>query len=484
MSQLDKVRKYIKENNMIEKNDSVIVGLSGGADSVCLLDILTSLREELGLDITAVHVHHGIRGEEADRDLQFAKEKCEERNVKWIAVYHNIPLYAEKNGLSEEEAGRIIRYQEFERIREEMEGMYCKGENSKINTVKIAVAHNMNDSVETILHNLCRGSSLAGMAGIRPVNHHIIRPILCLTREEIERYLGARGIEYIQDSTNLSDEYTRNRIRNRLIPYLNTQINAQAARHIAETAGDISEAEAYINHQAKQMYKKVFSRHNNCIYADREKFNALDDIMKKRTVRMAIGSLAGKLKDITRKHIEDVISLSAKQSNKYIMLPYNITVKNEYNRMIFSNRVTVTRHEQEVAITASGIYQFGKYTFEVELMDVQNDKENVNFLEKYLKNEQKMYTKCFDYDKIINVALLRNRKSGDYLTVNNTGGTKKLKSYLIDEKIPAGERDNIPCLADGSHIMWVCGHRISEYYKITGSTTKIIKITVKNKDNI
>lgn len=501
MSALEKVRIFIKENNMIEKNDSVIVGLSGGADSVCLIDILYRLKDEIGFDITAVHVNHGIRGEEAKRDMEFAAKICGERGIKCICINCDIPEYAKENRLSEEEAGRIKRYEIFEKVRCEIEAEKQKGTG-----VKIAIAHHSNDSVETFLHNLCRGSSLAGIMGIKAVNGSIIRPILCLFRDEIEHYLSQNKISYINDSTNFSLDYTRNKIRNKIIPYLNENINSRSAVHIMETAKDISEAENYINHQAEKIFKEIFVEKDSYLYADKKEILQLENMMQKRIVRLAVIQIAGRQKDITRRHIEDVIELCKKQSGRYIMLPYHVTAQNEGNYLILKKEIDNTskkrsekengvikkcseedsagkdagkENENEIDISLAGEYIFGKYQIKTELIDVEREKMNISILKKYIKNSEKIYTKWFDCDKICNTVLLRTRKTGDFITVNSSGGTKKIKSYFIDEKIPASERNSILCVADGQHIMWIYGHRISEYYKVSGETKKIIKITIR-----
>lgn len=471
MTEFDKVKKYIEENNMIKRKDSVIVGLSGGADSVCLLKILTILRETYELDITAVHVHHGIRGEEADRDMKFAEKYCGDCGVKIKVFYYDVPKYAKENGMSEEEAGRKIRYEAFESIR--------------AHGGKIAVAHNLNDSVETFVHNLCRGSGLTGLSGIKPVQGHVIRPILCLERREIENYLNTNQIPYIEDSTNFYEEYTRNKIRLNVLPYLTEHINKESIIHINNVSRELSEAERYLNEQAENLYNQMFYEYNNCIYADKYRLEKTDEYMRSRIIRLAIYHLIGQMKDITRKHIEDIGLLLKKQSGRCVVLPYGITVHTEQNHLIIERQrageIEDTAQEA-VTIFEQGTYEFGDYFFETQLIDVEKENVNPEDLEKYLKKNQKLCTKCFNYDKIVSNVQIRNRRAGDYLTINRDGGKKKLKSYMIDEKIPAHMRDKIPVIADGSHIMWVYGGRMSEGYKVTAGTKRILKITGKEKE--
>lgn len=482
MAELRKVKKYIEENRIMKKRDSVIVGLSGGADSVCLLDMMAKLGTEYELDITAVHIHHGIRGREADRDLAFAEKICRERDIKIRVFFYDVPKYAKEKGMSEEEAGRKLRYDAFESLRRQ-EG-------------KIAVAHNLNDSVETFLHNLCRGSGIKGLSGIKPVNGHIIRPLLCLSRKEIENYLDRNQIKYITDSTNFNDAYTRNKIRLNVLPYLVDNINAESIAHINSAAQELGEAECYLHEQAAVLYNQVFSEHNNCVYADKNMLREMNDYMQKRTIRLAICHLSGKLKDITRQHITDVTMLLRRQSGRYIMLPYGIMVRAEQEYLVFEQlrneyvhrkkenlqKLQNSESEQEiVSVPGQGTYEFGDYIFEVEVIDVENGGIILKDLENNLKKNQKLYTKWFNYDRIDANVQLRHRQPGDYITINSDGGKKKLKSYMINEKIPSGMRDKLPVIADGSHVMWIFGYRMSEWYKVTADTKRILKITGKDK---
>ena len=506
MKEYDKVKQWMEQYHMVEKNDSVIVGVSGGADSVCLLDMLDRMKKEKDdfcKELVVVHVNHGIRGEEALRDEQFVSEMCRIRGIRLIVRRFAVPAYAKEHGLSQEEAGRILRYLAFDGVAEELR--------LKTGTEgKIAVAHNAKDSVETWLHNLCRGAGLSGLTGIHPVNGSIIRPVLCLSREEIESYLADRKLSYVDDSTNGSEQYLRNRIRHLLMPYLTEQINAGAVRHIGQTAQDIAQAEAYIEKQASLLYEQLFVEEQDCVWVDRQAFAALEELMKRRLVRRAVAKTAGKLKDIQRRHIEDVLLLAQNRTGSRLMLPYGVNVRIEYDKMIVSrerNRLQDIEKEsaqeavplekesaqeavplekesaqEAVPLEKEGVYQWGHLLFRITLRQFGSREEIVEFLENYLKNPQKMYTKCFDYDRISNVALLRTRKTGDYLVINGQGDRKKLKSYWIDEKVPAADRDRIPCVADGSHIMWIYGYRVSEYYKVTENTRRVMIVSAEKQE--
>ena len=479
MNELIKVRKYMEQFNMAEKGESVIVGISGGADSVCLYKILLELKKYFDIDIIAVHIHHGIRGDEADRDMNFVENMCKNDGVKFKCYKYNVPEYAKANGLSEEEAGRTLRYKAFDEVAKELI--------SNGRSVKIAVAHNRNDSAETFIHNLCRGSGLKGLAGIPYKNGSIIRPVLCLTREEIERYLSEHNIAHIDDSTNFTEDYTRNKIRHRVLPYLNENINDNSISHICQAADELREIEDYLSEITNYAYENIVSEHNNCIYINRKALADEKEIIQKRVVRVCIEKAAGKLKDITRKHIEDVIDLCDRQTGRYIMLPYGIIARVQYENIILEREnINKIRDEKNIEkdIRKDGVYTLGDEEFDVRIIDVEKEKINIKFLINQLKNYQNLYTKCFDYDKIQFTVQLRYRESEDYLVINAKGQRKKLKSFFVDNKIPAEKRGMIPVFADGSHIIWIVGHRISEEYKVTEDTRHLLIISrLERKEN-
>ena len=218
-----RVKAYVEKYHMLERGDKVIVGVSGGADSVCLLFMLLELQKEKEITIIAVHVHHGIRGRAADADEDYVRKICREQNVELYVWHEDVKYYAMEYKMTLEEAGRNVRRKVFEDVM------------AKCGGTRIALAHHQNDNAETLLWNLCRGCGLRGMGGIAPVDGVYIRPLLCLRREETEVYLKNQGISYCIDETNLEDTYTRNRLRGHVIPYLEEEINTQSVQHISKT---------------------------------------------------------------------------------------------------------------------------------------------------------------------------------------------------------------------------------------------------------
>ena len=242
---LETIREFIREHDMLVPGDRVIIGLSGGADSVSLLMILSELKKELNIELFAVHVHHGLRGKEADRDSAYAQELSENLGVPFVCVHANVAEYARVNGVSEEEAGRHLRY----RILEEQRLFR--------HAAKIAVAHHADDQVETVLYNLFRGSGLKGLGGMRPVRDAVIRPLLSVTRKEILAYLEEKEISYCEDSTNSGTDYIRNRLRHEIIPAVRERINEGAPSNILQAAKTAAAADACFERTARRILESV-----------------------------------------------------------------------------------------------------------------------------------------------------------------------------------------------------------------------------------
>lgn len=465
-----KVLDYAVEKNMLSHGDKVVVGVSGGADSVCLLTWLSAVRGIVGLDIIGVHVHHGIRGEEADRDMQFTRELCDKLGVELIVRKYDVPSYARENRLSEEEAGRKLRYEAFREVLSERQFN------------RIAVAHHSEDSAETILFNMIRGSRAAGLSGILPVNGAVIRPLMCLTRAEIEQYLNECGTGWCNDSTNASEEYSRNRIRETIIPAMQ-MINSRAIEHILDTGEFIGELYDYLAKNVEELYTGAVQVKEDCVVISTEILKAACRLERLEVVKKAIYELAGSLKDITAVHIEAAEALIHKQSGRRLDLPCNIVVSREYSIMRMQYRKAAETEEIfekiDIDITKAGKYElpYGEGVLCVQPVS----EENAVFEEKSFNFDENICTKFMDCDKIEDILTVRTRRNGDYLLVNHGQFRKKLKEYFIDNKIPAGERDKKLLLADGSHVLWVLGYRMSDGGKLSADTTKYVEFKwIKN----
>lgn len=494
----NKVKAYIERYKMLAPGDTVVLGVSGGADSVCLLLMLHELAREMPLNLLVVHVNHGIRAEGV-QDAAYVNKLCTERNLPFFLVEKNVKEYARREKLSEEEAGRKVRYEAFERILKE----YCQsgkenqytGEEAvcgrtaddriaggRIAGGRIAVAHNAGDRVETMLFHLFRGTGLAGASGIKPVRGNIIRPLLCLSREEIEEYLYKKEISFCIDRTNLEDTYTRNRIRNHIIPFAEREICRGASAHMWETADMILETEEYVRKQAEKALMECRIKRDEKNSAEKSivlstgMLAAKEPLILKSVLLLSLEELADGRKDITSSHIEALQGLLTKSGSKRISLPNGMTAVKEYGHLVINvsneaeDSCADTIINQAIAIQVPGnVYIEGLGEVEFSLLPY----------EKSQIIPEKSYTKWFDYDRITRSLIFRTRETGDFLTINEQLSRKTLKNYMIEEKIPKNQREKIYVLAEDSHILWVPGYRISQYYKITENTKNILQVQVR-----
>lgn len=447
---LRRTAAYMKQQQINLNGEKVIIGLSGGMDSVCLFHIL----KDLGVSLEAVHVNHQIRGEEAKRDEQFVKNLCARYNIPFHGYRYDVPKISREKHLSEEEAGRMVRKEAFARVMKEQGAGY------------VALAHHGNDRAETFLFHLSRGTGVKGLGSMKPVQGTIIRPLLWAERKEIEQYVQEKGYEFVEDATNSQTEYTRNKIRHEIIPALE-EINPRCIPHICGAAEKLSAVSAYIDREAEKLCRLSAVMYGQEVQILKLAFEQGDEVLRIPVLQKCVEYLSGSLVNITEEHLEKLGALFAMQTGKEIHLPYGITAVRTYEgiRMFFREEKGQT---EPVEITGEGTYDFDGVTFRVS---VEAWDESKIFP---IKN----YTKCFDYDKIKDKVFLRTRESGDYLEINKNHGKKSLQDYLVNEKVPKEERDQVVLLACGNHILWVVGKRISEYYKVTKETKKVLKVQV------
>ena len=485
---IEKVRSYCEQFHMLEKGDRVVAGVSGGADSVALLLVLCALQADYELSLQVVHVHHGIRAE-ADQDAAFVENLCKTRGIPFTLVEKNVPKLAKLWKISQEEAGRLVRYEALEQISAD----------------KIAVAHHQGDQAETVLHNLFRGTGLTGLGGMQPVNGRIIRPLLCADRPQIERFLREQGVTYVTDQTNLADDYTRNRIRHHILEYATREINAQAVPHVAQAADLVREAQEFLKRQTEQALESCQilpeGRQQNdvaeTISLRVESFRGIDSFLQKQVLLEILYHLTEARRDITAVHIGQLVALFAPQMDglgeRQLHLPHGLRAVRQYDRVIFSledgkipkpgEKVTEMMQSSGEGRTAAvtitppaKIFLPDGKILEFQLLDTSAEEwKNGAFWERIPK---KPCTKWFDYDKIKHPVQLRTRETGDYLVIHSGGGRKSLQDYMIDEKIPKSIRNETLLLADGDCVMWVIGHRTGENYKVTMYTKRILAVNL------
>ena len=465
MSTVKTTAKTIQIYRMISPGDSVVIGLSGGADSVALLHLLRALQDEMGIrQIFAAHINHGLR-ETAINDENFVIDLCNKRNLP-IKVYHaKVADFAKKESLTIEEAGRKLRYLHMK----EACTFFCTPD------AKIATGHHQNDNAETVIMNLARGTGLRGLCGIPPVNGQIIRPLLDISRKEIEEYLHINGFSYVTDASNFSHDYTRNRIRHSVLPAMENAVNPQTVQTIAKNTAWLREEDSYLESLATEAFLEC--KESGCDHVSNptchmyvalnvQKLISLPLAISRRVIRIALHKCnngSANQADYTSIHIQSLLNLAAMKSGKEIHLPGLIAYK-EYSQIIIAPHAVQVKPMSYPLLIPSKTY-IPELNITITLSQTPPEEfENstgpilipVEF--NNLKNHNLLCTKSFDYGKVDKTLILRTRMPGDkiiFSTTKSTTFTKKLQDYFTDTKTPKHVRDTIPLLACGSEVLWV-----------------------------
>ena len=440
------VLSVIKRYNMLENCDRIVVGLSGGADSVCLLSVLNSLKDEYGFSLVAAHINHGIRGAEAQRDEESCKRLCESLNVPLEILHADIPTLSKQQGIGEEECGRIVRYDFFRSL---------AGERGKI-----ATAHNLNDNAETLLLNLVRGAGSKGACGIPPVRDNIIRPLIETDRKSIERYCEENELQYVTDSTNLECEYSRNKIRIKVLPTL-CEINQNAIGALSGFASRMREQEAFLESVVNEKYALCVK--DSVLYE--AEFSALDIFLKKRIAGRFLSELSHG--EVEAKHIDDFL------------------------RFVGSGKALVTASATEIVSRDGKIFKKPEQAEQFSV-DFSLDDKAVNLpfceisIEKYdikdLQNLNKdILDNLIDCDKISNTLILRSRKDGDKFTFSKRRVTKTVKKLFNEDKIPPEVRNRMVILDSDGEVVWLSGYGTNKKFRIGADTKKAIKLNISQE---
>lgn len=454
---INSVKNTIFTHNLINDGDAVLVALSGGADSVCLLDALCQMRKELGVTVGAAHLNHMIRGREADRDEAYAAEVCTKLGVPFYAERVDVPELSKKDGISEEAAGRKARYDFFKRL--------C----SAHGYTKIATAHNRNDKAETVIMRILRGTGIDGLTAIKYKREDgVIRPLLDVVRCDIEKYCEENNLLYCTDSTNSDTEYTRNRVREKLIPFLEENFNPSIIDTLCTLSDNAAEDSDFINGYATRLYNRINSPmpKRKPTVLDIESLKMLDECIFNRIIRITANDVMGDNYNLERVHIESVRSLLDKKTGASVCLPENLKVSVKYGWLEFKEADGADSDSAEfsypVEISVSESLESMGMTFEI-----------TDAKKKIRKNQM-----IIDYDMIEDKEItVRNRRAGDRMVFFKDGRTRRIKDYLIDKKIPREERNRIPLLCADNKIIAIIGDRVAETYKIKENTKRGLVIT-------
>lgn len=440
-------------HNLISKGDKIIVALSGGADSCCLLYLLSSLTDEYDISICAAHINHNLRAE-AIEDQRFVQRLCAQMNIPCYVKSADVKAFAAVNKISEEDAGRQIRYAFFDELAE------------RIGADKIATAHNRNDNAETIVMNFMRGSAVSGLCGI-PYSRgkRIIRPILDLTRAQIEEYCIRGNIAYVTDKTNLEPVYTRNKIRLDLIPYIENNFNSAFVSRISANSSIISAENDYIQSQSDIAYSDTV-RKTDCGYAvDLAVFTTLHTALKRRVLLKILQNISDSPANASGKYVDAVLALADTAcTGKNIDLPNNTTAAVSYDNLYIEKKAENDISDFCLPLT------FGKNFANGFCFDVS-----------HCESAKKSDTEAVYIRADVDGLCVRNRRNGDFFYPVGMTGKKKLKDFFIDLKIPSQLRNTIPILTTGyDKIIWVVGKRADRRF-LADLGSECIKITFTEK---
>ncbi len=448
---LSNVNETIKTYGMLKDVQRVIVGVSGGADSVTLLHFLYFFASEKNkkFKVEAVHVNHGLRGKEAERDEHFVKKFCKEHGIKLTVKKIDVFKLAESNKIGLEEAGRKARYEIFDMIAKD---------NSYNAISKIATAHTLSDSCETLIFNLARGTSLKGLCGIPPVRDNIIRPLIGITREDVEEYCRVNNLNYVNDSTNFQRDYTRNKIRLDIIPNLK-KINKNFENTLEKSLVFFNQDEKYLNSLAEEKLSTVKLENENEF--DAEKIKNLPAAIKDRVIAKIIG---GNVKNLVRgRYIE--LTKSLLEGGLEVNLPNNL-------KIACKNNILKVKKRNKTEDKSVWEYPFSEKVFLTEIKT--NIIIKVEPISEYLKEKNRFCAKnILDFEKIPCGAVIRNRKVGDRFCFSNRNITKTVKKLMNELKIPENIRDKVPLIAHKDEVLWIDGVGVSKGYSSSEGTKKV-----------
>jgi tRNA(Ile)-lysidine synthase len=461
---INKVIDAIEENEMLQDGDKVVVGVSGGPDSMCLLHVLLKLRDRFSLELIAAHVNHGLRGKDADDDARYVEEFCRTNDVEFRFIKEDIHKISAERNVSDETAGREIRYEFFERLKLENDAD------------KIAIAHNLNDQAETVMMRIMRGTGLEGLVGIKPVRDGVyIRPLLTCARAEIEDYCSRNGISPRIDKTNFESIYARNKIRLELIPYIEKNFNTDIINVLNRLAKSAKVDSEYLEQEIEKKYKKYCKYKETKVIITKEAFLEHEAVLT-RLIRMGFAQVLGNLRNFERMHIYQVIELQRNVTGKKLMLPNGVTAFNNYGDI----SIYIKGEPHEAAYKTTGVLKLRMGINELKELGLRVMVEQYPAEEVCPEKDESI--KCFDSSKVNGDITLRFRKPGDKFNPLGMSGSKKLKDIFIDMKVPQDKRDKTPLICFGDNIAWIVGYKTSDGSKIDKSTKTIIKIRVEREE--
>lgn len=452
----NKILETVQKFNMINHNDAVIVGVSGGADSMTLVHFLLSVKNLFNIKIIVAHVNHCLRGEEAERDQKLVEKFCFENNLELKLLKIDVLKESKKRFLGVEECGREIRYEFFYSL-------------AKENNCKIATAHTLSDSIETVLLNLTRGSGLKGLSGIPPVRNKIIRPLIYLTREEIETYCEKNKLSFIVDSSNLNRDYNRNKVRLDVIPILK-EINPSFETSFKRLMDTVKVENDFIENVANKYLNEKVSVIKNLDVAIKTRV-IIEFIKRKCEVKLE------------KNHVNLIIKMIDQNKGK-VNIPGNffVFIKNGHlvvqSNLKIGNKCNDFSNGWETHFDIGSLKLCDGTNILLDLMCVPSN-QNCEYFVNNLKNQKNVFNNLLDYDTISKSAVFRNRRPGDFFISRNNCIRKKLKKFFNEIKFPVEKRYSAVILAKDHEVLWIEGVGVSNLCKVTKNTKNILRISLE-----
>lgn len=467
MSVEPRVLDFIRRHSLVKDRSKILVAVSGGPDSVCLLHVIHSLRRELSVELHVAHLNHGLRAGESDADAEYVDDLSRQLGIPSTIESRDVNAYQTRSRTSLEEAAREVRY------------TFLTATAQKVGAACVAVGHTSDDNTETMLMHLLRGSGTGGLRGLQPLSKWsandaallIIRPLLEISRKETIAYCRRFKLHSRQDSSNRSSVPLRNRIRHRLLPQLR-EYNPQVKKALLRTARITADDMNFIDSEIARLMTEITREQGNSIVIDKTGFRNLPLSLKRHLLRASIESLLGNLKDIEAGHIENIIDALDKPAGKAIGLPDGLNFTIEYDRYVLGpdsatlSPFTILKVPTELNVPGKTSIPGWEIIADIVAPSDANTLE-----------EADGFTAYFDYDKTVNQLIVRSRRPGERFQPLGMAQPKKLNKYMIDAKIPRTWRRRIPLVASQEHIIWVVGWRIDERAKVTGTTGRVLRIS-------
>ena len=460
-----RIERFINEYHLIAPGDRVLVGVSGGPDSVCLLQVLQSLCPVLGFDVVVAHLNHQLRGMESDADAAYVKELARESAIPCIIDSRDVKAYKSVQGNSLEEAAREVRYSFFAQAAEQAGAQ------------AVALGHTIDDQAETIIMHMIRGTGLSGLQGMQPrsemnTNHgwclKIIRPLLETSRQETREYCSQAGLNPCLDSSNQSPEHLRNRIRDEIMPRL-SEYNPSFVRSLARMACLISDDIDFFEGETDRGYNRIVAEIPDGVALDNHSFAGLHPAMKRRLLRRVFARLLGTLRDIEMVHIDDIIETTTKPAGKTLSLPGGLTLYGDYDKSY------ITRGEnplsllpplvETVSLQIPGETRVSGWTVNAEVWPGRPEMVEAGDLVAF-----------FDLDLTGGELIVRTRREGDRFQPLGMRNSRKLQDVMTDDKVSRAWRDSIPLVCSGDRVIWVVGWRTDHLTRVTDLTQRTLRL--------